>query len=385
MDLKLNHLVKHTQPPDKNIDVDEEVIIRTVGHKEGHEYKEEDAKRTRTIFSTNSGNRIYTNTSSSSSTEGASSFTSLTHDNHPADTDSRDPLQLQSVPNLQQLNNSYNDNIMANNTSSINATSRSSSPSVPQRKQDDGDNHTHPKMIKLFPKENPTMDKSKTKDHQLITSTTEPTTIGTENDDVSDDSLQLKPDPTASLASLNNSRIKFSGYIQTTSTRSVTFLSKLMTSLGINACPESPPDLHGPLEVNLTKDSVAGVETRLRPFLLPGGWYRPVECNAKDRVAIIIPFRDREEHLPVLLKNLHPMLMRQQVNYGIFVVEETKADPFNRASLMNVGFLEANKMANWDCFIFHDVDLIPLDDRNLYRCPEQPRHMSVAIDVFDYK
>lgn len=277
---------------------------------------------------------------------------------------------------------------MANNTSSINATSRSSSPSVPQRKQDDDDNNTNPKIIKLSPKGNPTMDKSKTKDHQLMTSTTEPTTIGTENDDVSDDSLQLKTDPTASLASLNNpnnSRIKFSGYIQTTSTRSVTFLSKLMTSLGINACPESPPDLHGPLEVNLTKDSVAGVETRLRPFLLPGGWYRPVECNAKDRVAIIIPFRDREEHLPVLLKNLHPMLMRQQVNYGIFVVEETKADPFNRASLMNVGFLEANKMANWDCFIFHDVDLIPLDDRNLYRCPEQPRHMSVAIDVFDYK
>lgn len=75
----------------------------------------------------------------------------------------------------------------------------------------------------------------------------------------------------------------------------------------------------------------------------------------------------------------------QPVNYGLFVVEETKSDPFNRASLMNVGFLEANKMGNWDCFIFHDVDLIPLDDRNLYRCPEQPRHMSVAVDVFDFK
>lgn len=178
---------------------------------------------------------------------------------------------------------------------------------------------------------------------------------------------------------------KYSGYIQTTSMRSVTFLSKLMTKLGINACPERPPDLHGPLDVNLSRDTIAEVEARLRPFLLPGGWYRPVECNAKDRVAIIIPYRDREEHLPVLLKNLHPMLMRQQVNYGIFVVEETKADPFNRASLMNVGFLEANKMENWDCFIFHDVDLIPLDDRNLYRCPEQPRHMSVAVDVFEFK
>lgn len=196
--------------------------------------------------------------------------------------------------------------------------------------------------------------------------------------------LQFKTDPTP-IAGLSSATPKFTGYIQTTSTRSVTFLSKLMTKLGINSCPDTPPDLHGPLEVNLTKDTVAAVETQLRPYLLPGGWYRPIECNAKDRVAIIIPFRDREQHLPILLKNLHPMLMRQQVNYGIFVVEETKADPFNRASLMNVGFLEANKMDNWDCFIFHDVDLIPLDDRNLYRCPEQPRHMSVAIDIFDYK
>lgn len=53
--------------------------------------------------------------------------------------------------------------------------------------------------------------------------------------------------------------------------------------------------------------------------------------------------------------------------------------------LMNVGFREAMNDSNFDCFIFHDVDLLPEDDRNLYTCPEQPRHMSVAIDVFKYK
>lgn len=60
-------------------------------------------------------------------------------------------------------------------------------------------------------------------------------------------------------------------------------------------------------------------------------------------------------------------------------------DPFNRAMLFNVGFLEALKLRDFDCFIFHDVDLIPEDDRNFYTCPEQPRHMSVAVDVFQYK
>lgn len=52
---------------------------------------------------------------------------------------------------------------------------------------------------------------------------------------------------------------------------------------------------------------------------------------------------------------------------------------------MNVGFVEAMKIRPFDCFIFHDVDLLPEDDRNIYSCPDQPRHMSVAVDIFRYK
>lgn len=52
---------------------------------------------------------------------------------------------------------------------------------------------------------------------------------------------------------------------------------------------------------------------------------------------------------------------------------------------MNVGFVEATRQHDWDCFIFHDVDLLPLDDRNLYTCPSQPRHLSAAIDKFHFK
>ena len=52
--------------------------------------------------------------------------------------------------------------------------------------------------------------------------------------------------------------------------------------------------------------------------------------------------------------------------------------------LMNVGYVEAKKAYDFACFIFHDVDLLPENDRNLYSCPGQPRHMSVAIDKFNY-
>ena len=58
---------------------------------------------------------------------------------------------------------------------------------------------------------------------------------------------------------------------------------------------------------------------------------------------------------------------------------------FNRAMLFNIGYAESIKQHMYTCFIFHDVDLIPEDDRNLYSCPEMPRHMSVAIDKLKYK
>lgn len=127
------------------------------------------------------------------------------------------------------------------------------------------------------------------------------------------------------------------------------------------------------------------LENRLSPTLKPGGLGQPKQCIAKESVALVVPYRSRGTHLGILLANLHPLLQHQQADYGIFVVEQAGSGPFNRAMLMNIGFKEALRLRNFTCFIFHDVDLLPEDDRNLYSCPEQPRHMSVAIDVFKYK
>ncbi|XP_072143297.1 beta-1,4-N-acetylgalactosaminyltransferase bre-4-like isoform X2 [Dermacentor andersoni] len=53
---------------------------------------------------------------------------------------------------------------------------------------------------------------------------------------------------------------------------------------------------------------------------------------------------------------------------------------FNRAKLLNIGFVESTALYDYQCFVFHDIDLVPVDDRNVYTCPQQPRHMSVRID-----
>ena len=52
---------------------------------------------------------------------------------------------------------------------------------------------------------------------------------------------------------------------------------------------------------------------------------------------------------------------------------------------MNIGFKEAGRLYDNQCYIFHDVDLLPEDDRNLYSCPSQPRHMSAGVDTMSYK
>ncbi|XP_040154275.1 beta-1,4-N-acetylgalactosaminyltransferase bre-4 [Anopheles arabiensis] len=153
----------------------------------------------------------------------------------------------------------------------------------------------------------------------------------------------------------------------------------------IDSCPPIPPNLDGPITVDVAFESLSAVESRFADKLQPGGQYVPPDCTARNRVAIIVPYRDREKHLPIFLKNIHALLMKQQLEYGIYIVEQTAGSSFNRAALMNIGFVEAMKQKNWECMVFHDIDLLPMDDRNLYTCPDQPRHMSVAVDTFGFK
>jgi len=58
---------------------------------------------------------------------------------------------------------------------------------------------------------------------------------------------------------------------------------------------------------------------------------------------------------------------------------------FNRGMLLNIGFTEASKRRPHECYFFHDVDLLPENDSNIYSCPDQPRHVSAAINTMSYK
>lgn len=126
--------------------------------------------------------------------------------------------------------------------------------------------------------------------------------------------------------------------------------------------------------------------------LLAGGRYRPAECRAVQRVAIVIPYRRRLAHLIVLLAYLHRFLQQQELHYGLYVVEQEDGELFNRAALLNIGFVEAARDVDdaYQCFVSHDVDLVPLNISNSYTCAVKTlpdgremllaKHMSYLLD-----
>ncbi|XP_012686733.1 beta-1,4-galactosyltransferase 1-like [Clupea harengus] len=153
----------------------------------------------------------------------------------------------------------------------------------------------------------------------------------------------------------------------------------------LQTCLETSPLLVGPFQVQFSSQVTLEMVRQENPELQEGGRWKPSDCIGLQRVAIIIPFRHRDEHLKYWLFYLHPLLQRQQLDYGIYVIEQDGETTFNRAKLLNVGFAEALKEYDYDCLVFSDVDIIPMDDRNIYKCYSQPRHIAVSMDKFGFR
>ncbi|CAG2187631.1 Beta-1,4-galactosyltransferase 4,Beta-1,4-N-acetylgalactosaminyltransferase bre-4,Beta-1,4-galactosyltransferase 2,Beta-1,4-galactosyltransferase 5,Beta-1,4-galactosyltransferase 1,Beta-1,4-galactosyltransferase 3,Beta-1,4-galactosyltransferase 6 [Mytilus edulis] len=156
------------------------------------------------------------------------------------------------------------------------------------------------------------------------------------------------------------------------------------TTSCFSSCPETSPNLVGRNTPHLFIPSTTQLKTALS-WVKKGGRYSPDDCIPRHHVAVIVPFRDRDQHLKTFLYNIHPFLRRQQLDYGIYIIDQIGTSKFNRAMLMNIGYAESIKNHKYTCFVFHDVDLLPEDDRNSYTCTTQPRHLSAAIDKFRYR
>jgi beta-1,4-galactosyltransferase 1 len=72
---------------------------------------------------------------------------------------------------------------------------------------------------------------------------------------------------------------------------------------------------------------------------------------------IVIPYRNREEHLKYFINKSVPLIKETMPETKIVVVEQTEGKLFNRGKILNVGFKEY--MDKTEYFITHDVDINP--------------------------
>jgi xylosylprotein 4-beta-galactosyltransferase len=95
----------------------------------------------------------------------------------------------------------------------------------------------------------------------------------------------------------------------------------------------------------------------------------------KHKLAIVVPFRDRFDELLYFVPSISKYLSKKAIDFKIYIINQADNYRFNRASLINVGFLFSQKEC--DYMAMHDVDLIPLNTDLDYGYPRDgPYHVS---------
>ena len=131
----------------------------------------------------------------------------------------------------------------------------------------------------------------------------------------------------------------------------------------------------------------------------------------KHKLALIVPYRDRQKQLNVFLPHMKKFLSRKAQrelyagvshkkisgkfesffpleDYDIFIIEQMDEYPFNRGMLIN----SCVKLIpeEYDYFVFQDIDLLPTNDNVHYGYEKQPVHMAskfeknVKLPYFEY-
>ena len=104
--------------------------------------------------------------------------------------------------------------------------------------------------------------------------------------------------------------------------------------------------------------------------------HRPL---VKHKLGVVVPFRDRFNELATFVPHISRFLDHKSIEFEIYVVNQMDELRFNRASLINIGFLAA-LADGCDYMAMHDVDLLPLNDQLNYSYPSdgRPFHVSTS-------
>jgi len=93
----------------------------------------------------------------------------------------------------------------------------------------------------------------------------------------------------------------------------------------------------------------------------------------ENKLGVVVPYRDREQHLKEFIPAIRKVLEDQGINYEIIIVEQADTKPFNRGKLLNIGVKKAFEL-ECNYVALHDVDMIPIDVD--YSKVDRPTHLA---------
>jgi predicted peroxiredoxin len=100
----------------------------------------------------------------------------------------------------------------------------------------------------------------------------------------------------------------------------------------------------------------------------------------KHKLGIIVPYRNRPTQLKRFVSHMEDYI--KDLDYEIFIIEQSDDKPFNRGKLLNVGYKYAIE-SGCDYFVFHDVDMLPEDVD--YSYSDKPLHLATHLQEHDYE
>ncbi|GMT19113.1 hypothetical protein PFISCL1PPCAC_10410 [Pristionchus fissidentatus] len=121
-------------------------------------------------------------------------------------------------------------------------------------------------------------------------------------------------------------------------------------------------------------------------------WNREIEWSGWERsttpfthrLCVLVPFRDREAELDEFVPHIKKFLRVQNIENEIIVLNQTDSFRFNRASLINVGWFESDRIG-CDYLVMHDVDLLPMNPNLDYTFPGEGNARHIAAPEYHPK
>jgi hypothetical protein len=102
------------------------------------------------------------------------------------------------------------------------------------------------------------------------------------------------------------------------------------------------------------------------------------------KLGVCVPYRNREEHLKEFVPRVGKFLEERGIEYAMYFGHQVDDKLFNRGAMKNVAAEQAFK-DGCDYIVWHDIDMIPLDDHCDYSYPkDNPRHIAIHISKTDY-